>query len=92
MDKRVFGCFLLGASLGVGISMLIAPQSGQQMRGRFKGKAHEGTEYLKQRGSALRKSAANLLSKANQGSAERRLDEEAEQRMVGEGGPIEATV
>ena len=92
MDKNVFGCFLLGVSVGVGIGMLVAPQTGEQMRGRVKAKADEGKEYLKQRGAALRDSAADLVGKGKQASTERRLDEEALQRMDGEGGPDKAAV
>ena len=88
MDKNVFRCFLLGVSVGVGIGMLLASQTGEQMRGRVKAKADEGTEYLKQRGAALRDSAADLVGvgKGKQASTERRMDEEALQRMDGEGG------
>ena len=43
MEKNIFGCFLLGVSVGVGIGMLVAPQTGEQMRGRVKAKADEGT-------------------------------------------------
>jgi gas vesicle protein len=92
MDKNVFGCFLLGVSVGVGIGMLVAPQTGEQMRGRVKAKADEGREGLKQRGAALRDSAADLVGKGKQASTERRLDEEALQRMGGEGGPDKAVV
>ena len=93
MDKNVFGCFLLGMSVGVGIGMLVAPQTGGQVRGRVKRKADEGTEYLRQRGSELRDSAAGLVDKRKQTSTERRLDDEAVQRMDGEGGgPDQAAV
>ena len=92
MEKNVFGCFLLGVSVGVGIGMLVAPQTGEQMRGRVKAKANEGKQYLKQRGAALRDSAADLVGKGKQASTERRLDEEALQRMDGEGGPDKVVV
>ena len=92
MDRNVFGCFLLGVSVGIGIGMLVAPQTGEQMRGRVKAKADEGAEYLKQRGLALRDSAADLVGKGKQASTERRLDEEAVQRMSSEGGPNKATI
>ena len=86
MEKNLFGCFLLGVCVGVGIGMLVAPQTGEQIRGRIKAKADEGTEYLKQSGAALRDSAADLVGKGKQASTERRMDEEALQRMDGEGG------
>jgi len=62
------------------------------MRGRVKAKAGKGTEYLKQRGSALRDSAADLVGEGKQASTERRLDEEALQRLSGEGGPNRVTL
>ena len=91
MDKNDFGCFLLGVSVGVGIAILVAPQTGEQMRGRVKATADEGTEYLKQRSSGLIDTAAALFGKGKRASTERRLDEEAMQRMDGEGGPEKAT-
>jgi gas vesicle protein len=92
MEKNVFGCFLLGAGVGVGIALLVAPQTGKQIRGRVKAKADEGKEYLKQRGAALRDSAADLVGKGKQASTERRLDAEALQRMDGEGAPASVIV
>jgi gas vesicle protein len=86
VDKNVFGCFLLGVSVGVGIGMLVAPQTSEQTRGRVKAKTDEGTEYLKRRGLAVRDSAADLVGKGKRASTERRLDQEAVQRMDGEGG------
>ena len=91
MDRNVFGCFLLGVSVGIGIGMLVAPQTGEQMRGRVKAKADEGAQNLKQRGLALRDSAADLVGKGKRASTERGLDEEALQRMDGEGRPDTAT-
>jgi gas vesicle protein len=90
MDK-IYGCFLLGVSVGVGIGMLVAPQTGEQTRGRLKAKADEGTGYLKQRGLAIIDSAAGLVGKGKRASTERGLDEEALQRMDGEGRPDTAT-
>jgi gas vesicle protein len=88
MDSKVFGWFLFGVSVGVGIGMLVAPQTGEQMRGRVKAKTDKGTEYIKQRGLALRESAADLVGKGRRASTEHRLDEEALQRMSSEGAPI----
>jgi gas vesicle protein len=86
MDKNVFGCFLLGVGVGIGIGILVAPQTGEHMRGRVKAKADEATEHLKQRVSALTSSAADLVGGGKRVATERRLDEEAQQRMDGEGG------
>ena len=89
MDKKVFGCFLLGVSAGIGIGMLVALQPGEEIRGRLKAKADEITEHLRECRAALRNS---LVSKVKLSSTERRLDQEALQRMEGEGGPDEAVV
>lgn len=86
MDKKLFGCFCLGVGVGIGIGMLVAPQIGEHTRGRIKAKADEGTDYLKQRVSAFKSSAADLVGRGKRVATERRLDEEALQRMDGEGG------
>jgi len=92
MDKKLFGCFWLGVGVGIGIGMLVTPQTGKQMRGRIKAKADEGTEYLKQGVSALKSSAAAVVGRGKRVATERRLDEEALQRMDGEGGGDKGTV
>jgi gas vesicle protein len=53
MDKRVLSAFFFGLSVGVGVGMLLAPNSGQETRGLIKDKANEGTEYLKKRGAEI---------------------------------------
>src|SRR5580700_3337813 len=85
MDRNVLGCFLLGVGVGVGIGVVVAPQTGEQVRRRVKGQADGGMGYLKQRGAALRDSAADLFGKGKK-AVERRQDEESRQRMEGEGG------
>jgi len=92
MDKNVFGCFLLGVGVGVGIGMLIAPEPGEQLYGRVKARTDDGMDFFKQRFSALKASAEHLVGKGKHTLRERRLDEEALDRMDGEGGPLLSTV
>jgi gas vesicle protein len=61
MDKNGLSCFLLGLGVGVGIGMLFAPKSGQETREIIKNKAGEGTDYIKQRGSEFKDTAAGRV-------------------------------
>jgi gas vesicle protein len=63
MDKNGLSSFLLGLGVGVGIGMLFAPKSGQETRQIIKEKAEEGTEFIKQRGSELKDTAAGWVDK-----------------------------
>jgi gas vesicle protein len=63
MDKNGFSSFLLGLGVGVGIGMLFAPKSGQETRQIIKDKAGEGTDFLKQRGSEFKQTAADWVEK-----------------------------
>ena len=66
MDKNGLSSFLLGLGVGVGIGMLFAPKSGQETRDLIKNKAGEGTDYLKQRGSEIRQTAADWVDKGKE--------------------------
>jgi gas vesicle protein len=66
MDKKDLFPFLLGLSVGVGITMLLAPKSGQETRALIKGKAGEGSEYLKQRGADVKQTAAEWVDKGKE--------------------------
>jgi hypothetical protein len=66
MDTKVLSLFLFGLSVGVGITMLFAPKSGQETRALIKGKAREGTEYLKQRGVDVKQTAAGWIDKGRE--------------------------
>jgi gas vesicle protein len=63
MDKNGLSAFLLGLGVGVGIGMLFAPKSGQETRDLIKNKAGEGTDYLKQRGTEAKQTAAEWVDK-----------------------------
>ena len=66
MDKNGLSSFLLGLGVGVGIGMLFAPKSGQETREIIKNKAGEGTEYIKQRGSEFKDTAAGWVDKGKE--------------------------
>ena len=63
MDKNGLSSFLLGLGVGVGIGMLFAPKSGSETREIIKNKAGEGTDFLKQRSSDLKQTAAEWVDK-----------------------------
>jgi len=63
MDKNGLSSFLLGLGVGVGLGMLFAPKSGQETREIIKNKAGEGTDYLKQRGTDMKQTAAEWVDK-----------------------------
>src|SRR2546421_10838434 len=63
---RDVGCFLLGMGVGVGAALLLAPKSGQETRELLKGKADEGKEYIKRRGSELRDSASDMIDRGKE--------------------------
>jgi gas vesicle protein len=66
MDKNGLSSFLLGLGVGVGIGMLFAPKSGQETRQLIKDKAEEGTEFIKQRGTELKDTAAGWVDKGKE--------------------------
>ena len=66
MEKKDLAAFLLGLSVGVGISLLFAPKSGQEIRALIKDKADEGTEYLKQCGCEVKQIAAEWVDKGKE--------------------------
>src|SRR5215469_8345955 len=66
MDKERFSAFLLGLSVGVGISLLVAPKSGRETRASIRDKAGEGTEYLRQRGTVVKQTAAAWVDKGKE--------------------------
>jgi gas vesicle protein len=66
MDKNGFSSFLLGLGVGVGIGMLFAPKSGAETREILKNKANEGSDYLKQRSSEFKQTAAEWVDKGKE--------------------------
>ncbi len=66
MDRNGISAFLLGLGVGVGIGMLFAPKSGEETRELIKNKAGEGTDYLKQRGTEFKESAAEWVDRGKE--------------------------
>jgi len=66
MDKNGLSAFLLGLGVGVGIGMLFAPKSGQETRELLRSKAGEGTDYLRQRGTEVKQTAAEWVDKGKE--------------------------
>ena len=60
--------------MGVAIGMLFAPKSGQETRDFIKNKTGEGTDYLKQRSTEFRQSAAEWVDKGQGSAAARQKD------------------
>ena len=66
MDRNGLSSFLLGLGVGVGIGMLLAPKSGQETREYLRGKAGEGADYVKQRGSDIKQTASEWVDKGKE--------------------------
>jgi gas vesicle protein len=66
MDRNGFSSFLLGLGVGVGIGMLFAPKSGSETRQLIKDKAGEGGDFLKQRSTDIKESAADWVEKSKE--------------------------
>jgi gas vesicle protein len=45
--KHTFGYFLVGAGLGCGAALLLAPEPGRRLRARIRNKAVSGMDYVK---------------------------------------------
>jgi len=66
MDKNGLSAFLLGLGVGVGIGMLFAPKSGAETREMIKNKAGEGTDFIKQRSTDMKQTAAEWVDKGKE--------------------------
>ena len=66
MDKNGLSSFLLGLGVGVGIGMLFAPKSGSETREMLKNKANEGSDFLKQRSTEFKQTAAEWVDKGRE--------------------------
>ncbi len=57
------GMFLIGIAVGIGLGMLLAPRSGEEIRRTLRENTEKGREALSQRGQQLGQSARNLMEK-----------------------------
>ena len=80
MDTDVLVGFVVGVGVGATVALLLAPESGQQVRERIKTKADEGTQHLKERASSVTGSAAELIDKGKEalGQAKENIADAAE--------------
>jgi len=57
---------LIGIALGLGLGMLLAPRSGEEMRQSLRQNTERGREALSQRGQQLGHSARTLMEKGRE--------------------------
>ena len=57
--------FLVGAGLGIGLGILLAPKSGRETREAIRGKVNESQEYLARQSRDLKVKASNLGDRAS---------------------------
>jgi gas vesicle protein len=60
------GYFLVGASLGAVVVLLVAPETGEQTRKLIAEKAEEGKDYVASRGREIRGQAEELVEKGKE--------------------------
>jgi gas vesicle protein len=58
--------FFLGLGMGVAVGVLFAPKSGMETREFIRGKAEEGTDYVKRRSEDLRDSASDAVERGKE--------------------------
>ncbi|MGH9559571.1 MAG: YtxH domain-containing protein [Bryobacteraceae bacterium] len=58
--------FFLGLGLGVAVGVLFAPKAGSETRELLRGKANEGADYVKRRGTELKDQASETLDRGKQ--------------------------
>ena len=66
MEKDGLANFFLGLGIGVGVGLLFAPKSGEETREYLRGKAGEGSDYLKRQTEDLRSTAGDLVDKGRE--------------------------
>jgi gas vesicle protein len=62
--KSTFPYFLLGAGIGGGMALLLAPQPGRRLRARIRHTALAGTDYLKDSTADIRSQAVDFCCHA----------------------------
>ena len=63
-DDNKLSYFFLGLGLGVAVGVLFAPKSGAETREYLRGKAEEGTDYVKEQAGNLKETAAEALERS----------------------------
>jgi gas vesicle protein len=62
--RSTFPYFLLGAGIGGGIALLLAPQPGRRLRARIRHTALSGADYLKDSTADIRSQAVDFCCHA----------------------------
>lgn len=62
-----FFSFFLGASLGIGIGMLLAPKSGEELREDLTDRLNEGTRRARAVGKTVSRRAQEIAEQAREG-------------------------
>ena len=63
MSTNEFAYFGIGAALGAGAAILLAPKSGPETRKVLRSKAEEGSDYLASRAGEARDTAAEAIKR-----------------------------
>jgi gas vesicle protein len=58
-----YGTFITGVTVGAALTMLFAPQTGEETRELIAEKAEEGKEYLSSKARGLRSQVKNVTAK-----------------------------
>lgn len=66
MEDNKLSYFLFGLGMGVAIGILFAPKSGEETREYLRGKAGEGTDFLRRKGEEVRESTSDALSRSRE--------------------------
>ena len=67
--KTSFAYFLVGAGIGCGVAILMAPQTGRKLRERIRDETFRTVERARQSGRELRDQAVGLARKGSQAIA-----------------------
>ena len=63
-DDSKLSYFFLGLGVGVAVGVLFAPKSGEETREFIRGKANEGADYVKRRGSEFKDTATDAIDRS----------------------------
>ncbi len=58
--------FMVGAGLGVGLGIILAPKSGQETRDAIREKVSNGKEFVARQGNELKAKATDLADKSKE--------------------------
>jgi gas vesicle protein len=83
MDKMHLCTFLTGLSIGAGMALLFAPQSGKKTRNRIAEAAAEGAAYAKEYGETVRDTTLDVIGRGKDAISEgRKLGAQAYKEAV----------